>query len=79
MKHETLTDVLTRIMKEDSRAVVKVALKGRLAYSPSGWAPLTPYIIESYAEASGVDYILVKYLGRTEVYSNDKYLNNAGK
>ena len=73
MKYQTLTDVLTKIMSWDSGATIKVRLK-HLWVETYQWQPLTKIIIELYAESPHLDYVVVKYMGRTEVYSNDKYL-----
>lgn len=75
MKHQTLTDVLTKIMSWDSGATIKVRLKHPMEWKETyQFQPLTKIIIELYAESHHLDYVVVKYMGRTEMYSNDKYL-----
>ena len=75
--HETLTDVLTRIMSMDSGAMIKIRLKHPMEWQETyQFQPLTTLIIELYAESRHLDYIAVRYLGREEVYSNDRYVKH---
>ena len=73
MKHQTLTEALNEILSMDSGAMIKVRMK-HLWVETYQFQPLTKIVIELYAESPHLDYVVVKYMGRTEVYSNDKYL-----